>query len=307
MSDGYNKKFLSDPLAFAKRYALHPADDVGGYKGNKVLDLKSVTTVNGNLVDMVSAKVAGDKKVAYLNLHKRPIGTSAVSGNEGGRTVDVEGSYQPKPNWFPAYFLPWDASGAMVRLSIPAKGTHDVDPDIFFTAAINGCSIFFQGTPERPTIYHCGGDTGKGSDHAAAAKFWRDLVDTYKHTGKGKVLAEVNKTHYIKTPGVAGGSTTERALEYENWLKSKNSSKLTVTMVNPWGCVFGIRRGTRWTFYLQENATIVYNTLTKSHLFSEPKMETRLMSRVMIVREVYPNASGGVTMKSPPPKVSWLA
>jgi hypothetical protein len=304
VSDGYNKKFLSDPLAFAKRYAMHPTDDVGGYKGTKVQDLANVTTIQGRRVDMVSAKVAGDRKVAYLNLHKRPMGTVAVTGNEGGKTVDVEGAYEKKTNWFPAYFLPWDASGAMVRLTIPAKGTHDVDPDIFFTAAINGCSIFFQGTPERPTIYHCGGDTGKGNDHAAAAKFWRDLVDANKHAGKGTVNAEVNKTHYIKEPGVAG-QTTQRALEYENWLKSKNTSKLTVTFVNPWGCVFGIRRGERWTFYLQENATIVYNTLTKSHLLATPKTETRLMSRVMIVREVYPNSSGGVSMMSPPPKVSW--
>ena len=116
----------------------------------------------------------------------------------------LDGQYAKAPHLVPIWFLPWDSAGAVIELDIPAKGTvRGDDPDIFFTAAVNGCSVFFRGTPKSPVVYHAGGDTCKGSDHVAAAKFWRDLMmgNVLGKDVAAPGMKEVNKTDYIKTPG----------------------------------------------------------------------------------------------------------
>ena len=295
----YTKLLQKDALKLMNTYAIHPADDVGGYKGDLVRVLKGVTTIQDRSVDMKHSKVKSARKIAYVKLIKKAQGSVAVTGNEGSDVLHFDTSYAAGSDRIPIYFLPWDAGGAMVQLTLPQKGQPDPDPDLFFTAAINGCSVFFQGTPQRPTIYHCGGDTGKGSDHAAAAKFWRDMVAANRDGGKGDVASEVNKTHYIKEQG---SNTTQRAAEFEAWLKNKNQNRLNIMSVNPWGCVMGIRKDDKWTFYLQENGSIVYTTMLKKHFYSKPSLETRIVGRPMIVRQVYPGMSGGITMKSSLPK-----
>ena len=194
-----------------------------------------------------------------------------------------DASYDHTTGWTPIYFLPWDTTGAIIRLTIPPQGTLSTDPDIFFTATINGCSVFIQGTPASPTIYHAGGNTGQ-SDHNEAARFWRHALRNYiansaRATGFGTIAAEVNKTDYVKSPGTVGNSTTPRAQEYENYLKHKldKTGKFSVTMVNPWGCVMGIRTGHNWDFYLQENATVVCNIVTKTGVlyYARPMLSGR--------------------------------
>ena len=50
-------------------------------------------------------------------------------------------------------------------------------------------------------------------------------------------------------------TTTATAAAFEDWLKSNQSTDFRVQVVSPWACVFGIRFGRAWSFYLQENAT----------------------------------------------------
>ena len=73
----------------------------------------------------------------------------------------------------PIWFLPW-ADLNIIRLTIPVKGTSNPDPDIFFTAAINGCSVFVQGSARHPTVYHAGGVTNYAINDAV--RFWREAV-----------------------------------------------------------------------------------------------------------------------------------
>jgi len=219
----------------------------------------------------------------------------------------------------------------MVFMTIPRKGVPPVgaavgqpDPDIFFTAAINGCSVFFQGTAQNPTVYHCGGDPDYRPhpkmakvngfkkavrDPNEAAEFWRALVLAHGDLTKGEVGGEVNKTQYIMDTPTADASEkrTANSDAYFKWLKKNklaDKDKFRIVEVRPWGCVFGVRTGDDWQFYLQENATITYTSVrTTSKLGGLSKtrvdVDTYEVARPMYVREVWPNSGGAVKMTHP--------
>src|SRR5687768_14128981 len=56
---------------------------------------------------------------------------------------------QPGASSLAVQWLPW-LSHSIVGLTLGAS------PDIFVTAAINGCSVFVTGAPNAPTVYHAG-------------------------------------------------------------------------------------------------------------------------------------------------------
>lgn len=293
-SAGYfNQLLSSDPMKLMRKYSVCPSNDIGGYKGKKLWNMD--VSAYGRNASMAYAGVMRERHVGYIDLYKEPRAAVAhvggVTNNEGGDVIKFNCSYSAANGGVPVYFLPWDSGGAIIRITIPNKGQNPVDPDIFFTAAINGCSVFIQGQPDNPTIYHAGGDTEK-PDANDAANFWRtalvrEILRNPLTPNRGHVTAEVNKTEYVKTPGIAGG-TTARAAQFEAWLKAKldKTGKFTVTMVNPWGCVMGIRTGNDWKFYLQENATVVCNHVTKAGV------DVRYYARPMALKEIYP---GGAT------------
>jgi len=66
-------------------------------------------------------------------------------------------------------------------------------------------------------------------------------------------------------------------------------------MVNPWGCVMGIRTGNNWEFFLQENATVITNIVTKKGV------TTQYFARPMHIRRIYPGggAIASMSMKVP--------
>jgi hypothetical protein len=317
MSD-LTKKFLKNPLEFMKKNAICPKDDIGGYTGSEITTLNTtgfVTTgtTEANPVTSVSYRgVSRDKKIGYVQLYKdmdragiqeqrdefNNITQRYEDNREGKEVVRFNVSYNAVNGWAPVYWLPWYSYGGIVRLVIPPKGRNNPDPDIFFTAAINGCSIFFQGTAQNPTVYHAGGKTGQ-SDHNQAARFWREALRNYiassnSAKNRGFVPGEVNKMHYVKSPGTAGNATTPRAQEYENHLKQKmnKQGKFTITMVNPWGCVMGIRTGNDWAFYLQENATVMCNIVTK-----KDGVQSRIYARPMAITKVFPGGGAVASMQ----------
>lgn len=288
----FNQLLATNPMKLMTKYSVCPSNDIEGYKGKNAWEMD--VSAYGRATNMQYNGVMRERHVGYINLYKEPrlavAKVGGVTNNEGGDVIKFNCSYSDVNGGVPVYFLPWDSGGAIIRITIPNKGENPVDPDIFFTAAINGCSVFIQGQPDSPTIYHAGGDTGK-PDPNDAANFWRralrEVLGNRLTPNRGQVVAEVNKTHYVKTPGVAGG-TTQPAAQFEAWLKAKldKAGKFTVTMVNPWGCVMGIRTGNNWKFYLQENATVVCNYVTKQGV------DVRYYARPMSLKEIFP---GGVT------------
>lgn len=301
MFDSENDKFLRDPLAYMQKRSICPPDNITGdaHRGETAATLNTSgfvpthTTLNSQPTSIRYARVMRDMKVAYIKMYKDKRKDPNIRNDEGVDTIRFKSMFQKKSGYIPVYFLPWDVSGAIIRLTIPAKGTLNPDPDIFFTAAINGCSVFIQGAKTSPTIYHAGGDTGQ-SDHNQAARFWREALsnhinNTASARGRGHIMAEVNKTDYIKTPGTVGNSTTPRAMQFEAELKRNlDKGNFSVYMVNPWGCVMGIRTGNDWSFYLQENGTVICNIVSKKGV------EVRKYSRPMSIRKIFPGAGVSV-------------
>lgn len=211
----------------------------------------------------------------------RPGGAAAKDRNdEGAGVVRMKAQFTDFGEAQPIYFLPWDESGAIVKLRLPAKGEHDPDPDVCFTAAINGCSA--------------GGNTGR-SDHNDAADFGRRALMNHMKSSesaqaRSRLEGEVNKTQYIKTPGTAGNGTTPTAEAYERELQTRlnNKGSFQVTMVNPWGCVFGVRTGDNWPFYLKENGTVVCNYVTKQ------TVRTVSYAKPMRLTKIFPGGTSGV-------------
>jgi hypothetical protein len=185
-------------------------------------------------------------------------------------------------------FLPW-LTHTIVGMDMQAG------QDVFFTAAINGCSVFVVGNPNAPSVYHAGidGDMDSGAYTAkdkkdkaevklaeAAAKkdsalFWRLLLE--KHvpgSTTDPTFAEVNRANYVNDGSkstIDGGKSTKRANAFEKLFIEKNKGTLKVKTMFPWGCVFGLKSG-GWKFYLQENMTILYSDMEgkKPHASSIP-------------------------------------
>lgn len=321
MPSDLTNKFVRDALSFLQKRSLCPPNQTDDYsgklKGN--VDMSGFASTGSTVAarnDAVGYRVVQrSKRIAYVELYEdrdragiqeqKALDGSLLSRREDNRegigVVRFRSQFTPRTDWAPVYFLPWDSAGAVVRLRIPPKGESDPDPDIFVTAAINGCSVFVQGDATGPTVYHAGGYTGQ-SDHNQAARFWREALASHMRSSasaraRGAIGGEVNKTHYVATPGTAGNSTTPTAQQYETWLKQKldKTGKFTVTMVNPWGCVMGIRTGTTWSFYLQENATVICNIVTKSGV------EQRIYARPMTLSKIYPGGAciANMQMKVP--------
>lgn len=322
-----NTLLAAHPEALLKAYAICPPSDIGSYKGKYLERAKVGVTAPATRArmgqstrseDIKLARVEKTHKIAYINLQKQPHGDYTATGIEGGDRIYFDSAYVNPGGWVPVYWLPWNTAGAAIRLTIPARVPGNASPDIFFTAAINGCSVFFQGTAQNPTIYHCGGDTGQGVDSNAGAQFWQEVVaefvayDATRGKNKGALAAqEVNKTQYIKTPGVGDGplkpgegKSTVNAQAYKSWLENADKNVLRIESVNPWACVMGVRRGNDWTFYLQENATVIYHQLFKKNFLSKTKAsETRYVARPMVVSEVFPNGRAIHRVTAPIPRI----
>jgi hypothetical protein len=277
---------VGDFLEFMSKYAVDPTG--GGYmrdvdQGTMTVKdhLGATKTVKktGKELDLDSTKKSTTQSAITFGeystaAHKIAFGHFEKATDAGGKFRLVVETVQ-KAHSFPIYYLPW-ASNKMLRMTIPKKGAGGAtlaDPDIFFTAGINGCSVFIEGSRDNPTIYHAGTEDKMGGINSG--KYWRDLYREYSATAasepKGaKTYGEVKKNQYIVGEGKESDpkykDTTRTGVDYEGWIKS-NQKDIDVTIVQPWGCVFGLRTGSDWTFYLQKNAVVKYYAFKKSGLF----------------------------------------
>jgi hypothetical protein len=290
MSGGMNKKFQANPIKFMKTYAICPPDDIANYQGD------TIQTMHTSAGDMAFADMDPVKRVAWINLEKKPKAPGAGAFMPlAEKSVTFTGSYTGAVGKFQAYFLPWSAAGAIIKMTIPDKATLAPtadDSNYFFTATITGCSIFVKGPPNNPTVYHAGGETKKNSPRSAA-RFWRNLLD--RHDPGAAPAAKVDKRDYIRQPNVAGGTTTQAAVDYENWLNGKNRKDLQIQFVEPWGCVMGLRDNAgNWKFYLQRNATVYFFTYKWKVIGPREKSAlARSLARPMEFEEIYPGGPAG--------------
>jgi len=284
MPKDYNELFKANPLEFMKKYTVTPANHIGTH-GTRIGDLNANGKVKQHykLESYEYNQMGPGNLVGYVNFTKVPHDT--VDATQKGNVV-VTGSYNFDPNAVEVHYLPW-YDQKIISLTIPPMPTYGGGTRYFFTAAINGCSVFFKGTPQSPTIFHAGGKTVKpGSDPKDGAEFWRKMMKTRTETGTGKILGEVNKTMYVTDrKDKALGTANSRI--FEEWLK-QSPHGFTIEDVDPHGCVFGRREGGLWTFYLQENVTITYTSFVPKDDGSVVEKRHSVM-RPLQLTEVFPN------------------
>ncbi|MBW3600511.1 MAG: hypothetical protein KY475_25010 [Planctomycetes bacterium] len=178
------------------------------------------------------------------------------------------------------YFLPWDPRGGAVELKIPSGAD---GPFLFLTAALSGCSVFVDGTPQKPRIFHCGTQENTGSD-TSAKEFWKSVA---KKIGLDESTAKAihNINYGIPLRGEAP-KVKHRQEKTKTFLKQKEGKSINVESVDSWGAVFGIRTGTDWTFYLQENVTVQYQRVSEGRL---SPMHT--VCRPRVLRQIFPGGN----------------
>lgn len=279
------------------------------------------------------------ERMAYISLEKvtrDKVGALTFSCSTADATPTAARATQ-----VPIWWLPWQ-SHHMVKMKIATQPTLVLDsagqvlpnPDVFFTAAVSGCSVFVRGDPSGPSVYH-GGIDGKLVDSktgkhivrgifnkkqfdrlgGSTPAFWRQVLsgmdydtteghvsDMSKTAGANKFnrpnspVSEINTTHYTSDKGT---KTTINSRAFEKFLTKQATSKgRRIDVVQPWGAVFGLRDGGTWTFYLQQNVTVIYTKLTSNQMVSDclvlactqffpgsgkakpPKLETRDFARI---------------------------
>jgi hypothetical protein len=308
--------FFDQPLVFAQNHSIAPSHGVEmqtqfsdlqnpgkfltgavDYKGD--LATKLGTMGHGTSLDEIGySRVMRGKKVAHIELYDDSRDGALGGNNEGVGVVRTRARFMAFGEARPAFFLPWDDRGFIIKLRIPKKRTGSTDPDMFFTATINGCSVFVQGEPDSPTVYHAGGPTGI-KDPNEAARLWRHaLINHIKSSrtaqARGVIRAEINKTHYINTPGTKDNKSTPVVDEYELELKRllEKKGSFRISAVRPWGCVFGVRKNDQWEFYLQENATVSCAYVNKKDVRSVEYAKPVRLSKV------YPGGTSAIASMS---------
>ncbi len=200
------------------------------------------------------------------------------------------------PAAVPAYFLPWNPSGGAVELNIPNNGggaASAANPNLFLTAALSGCSIYVEGPANSPTIFHCG--TQFDTPGAEAAVFWNRVIAELGHDPTQMGGAH-NKDYTVPVRGdrATMKEATGREKVAQKAIQRAFKDTVDVEEVRSWGAVFGVRDGTDWRFYMQENCTVTYHKIRKSKYLKRriSDGEARIYSRPMYCKEIFPNNHG---------------
>ena len=239
-------------LGYARKYSFYADDQAPDYRA------ANETQLAGAYQGFRHTLVDGGQKVARLTVQRQLNSARGADFLIKPKITALTGT--------PAYFLPWDARGAAVEMTIPrfAIGDDEVaNPPIFFTAALSGCSIIFKGTATKPTIFHCG-TAGGGSGASTVGdsnQFFRSMLLDIEAQRLGRFKynlgTQVLSSHYMTTT-LGGGDAPGHQAAFENKLRTHYTGRLGIENVNIWGTILGFRTGTQWEFYLQENATVVY-------------------------------------------------
>jgi hypothetical protein len=257
---GMTADFLRNPLLFMRSHSMSPPDNAGAsWTGD--LGTSAATTVvpasnfaantdEGTLGATVDRRV-GAGGTRHVQLIKHP--SMDFPGAAGLKFAPATG-FQQDGSWLAISWLPW-ASLKILSYTIPAvpqslaEWEDEEYPRFFFTAGINGCSVFVQGNPHGPTISHAG-ITGKLS--RSAGEFWRMMMAKTKSGYSSEAIRGEANAHQYMFQGLQSRKLAE---EYEKFLQPGPKDDFTVEITSPFGCVFGIRYGRSWTMYLQKSVS----------------------------------------------------
>lgn len=272
----------------------------GGVAGlNVAAKAKTATGANLGNVDYAQIKLLHPiDRIAFIRIVGDPLFPDTLS-------FQVQYAHQlrtvaSRAGYIPIWFLPWDTK-RVLKLKIedsssptlqpygampaPVAGIDALpNPGIFFTAAINGCSVFAVGDTRTPSVYHAG-ITGSLETQMPTAAFtalggisedvWRNLVEGAHFDNTGNIVpktaaqhthgsfkatrhpyfGEVNRSDYIAERTPTGDVLSRGTLPHgaprlttskavELEKKLEKKGNLTDVEVSPWGAVFGLRDST---------------------------------------------------------------
>lgn len=291
-----NQQFLQDPKLFATLHAVYPQQDMGNF----VMDGAHIKRLDlGNDSDL--QQVQGPNKVQYCHVQRAGSGVM-IAGDFGDIYDDDLNLYVMRisnaplsSTAFPVYYLPW-APDATARMKLkPSRkhptrdgSGHTVDPAVFVTAAVQGCSIFIDGKPEEPVVYHLNATSTGGEIFQKTTT--REAQDSLR--AKVGVMADRHhraQARYPKEgPRVGTGHARLRSSTHQtshmsdympDFITSQGRQALTQRHATPpsiwnlWGLlaaewqyetiqagtVFGIRTNGKWAFYRQTRTRLSYN------------------------------------------------
>jgi len=240
-------------------------------------------------------KIIGADRIAFVSL-----------GSSGTR-IDATITGAATGTSQPCYWLPWAKDAAVqIKLKPRKKGTSqslkphhratvtakdsssiqlakdrgdrkardlgdDLDPDLFFTGMMNGCSVWVSGDPAEPLVYHI---NRASYDNDKVAQLLSDTQDRDKAINKLKSQKMEKDFRAFDASGGSGrGATSYKVTPATEHLRNpignaagaakKGRSKLIRTLVGGNGnqsyyvqknmvTAFGVRSGGQWSFYKQD-------------------------------------------------------
>lgn len=263
--------FTNDPFEFAKNNPILVTFDTHGNRGN-------ATT---NAVKMKNDPLSNDSKDALFQVRsaKKVYPMQILwDGNLGSNKVKA--STALTGDGFYSYYLPW-MKDTIVRMTLrPSKTlvnvTEKEDPDYFFTAAVNGCTVIVEGDPLTPTVYHANAMEEGGNDNSPTVHFNSNNLVLGQQVLDRKQNIMLNKfqnhrTNFqkadpnLETSVIKASEymTYQNTQEFNNYLadltrgipKSKLAwkKKDEIEILESQGCVFGLKSDIdyKWSFYYQ--------------------------------------------------------
>jgi hypothetical protein len=252
--------FLEDPFGFAKVHALVPE-----------LSSEPTDRLKAKVVDakLTMYQVKGESRVLFAKLEPHP--------TEINRYDFLFSSTQLTSDWFPVYWLPWEANQTY-RITLKPSAKHPTlgldgktaEPSVFVTAALTGCLVQADGDPWHPTVYHSNAQTlpvppPPSPKEAKAWTMMRKGVDMeeriaastahYPKAGRHYEPRSANAFQY--TPFVAFDKDFEKAQEKAEKEVGADANSGTLMAM---GSVFGIKDGGGpWSFYYQSLSKLFYS------------------------------------------------
>lgn len=333
MSQDLNNQFRNDPFTFAKANVLWPGDAVG------VPNLQPNTSTNffkahNNIPSGESLfQLVGEKRIWSGDLNR--VGQKVELTRRVGR-VDAP--------CMAMYYLPW-AKDQCMRTTLrktrdqllrgtktaiaqnpanaaaaPPQDTND--PDIFFTAGVNGCMVVVEGTREEPVVYHCNAISTAGSPVEAAVAdqdaglaqnrigqkvSWMTarmtaMSNANPKNAKGLVQTVATRKATIQSDYMVLGTDGKiGAGEEAQWASIQSDIARTVGITrqtdkrvriqSSLGTIFGHRHNGQWTFYFQK--LVCYEIWKKAGVLSTKwQMSVGNLWFVADCREFWPNGAG---------------
>lgn len=262
MSKELNEAFVKDPVKFASGLpVLPPGGQAGGGKTKTYLDMPE--SFKG---------VPGAVRIIAANLEKR------------GCYADVQLTYDKvdekiAQGWMAIYWLPWIANNC-IRTTLRPRSETDRDekiktgnravtklsqtngyqkdpndPDIFFTAAVDGCMVIVDGSPSQPTVYHAN-RKDLDTDTELGAKDDARIPQMIKDMGKFNAQrTKLPRGNSVLASAKPLGATAEMYMPHAQKSKVPDYDVLNdqewKSFNKQLGSIFGFRQDAQWQFWYE--------------------------------------------------------